>query len=63
MNSLPVAAAALAAGQPDVVIPFDPALHAAATGEGRARSPGKAYREALRQLAERVLESPVRTGS
>ena len=54
---------ALAERRPDVVIPFDPALHAAATGKGRARSPGKGYREALRQVAERVLESPVRAGS
>lgn len=49
---------ALAERRPDVVIPFDPALHAAATGEARDRAPGKRYREALRQLIERAVEGP-----
>ena len=47
---------ALAERRPDVVIPFDPALHAASTGDGRDRPPGKAWRTSVRQLAERVLE-------
>ena len=54
---------ALAERRPDVVIPFEPALHAAATGEKRLRSPGKAYRKALRQVAERVIEGPISTAS
>ena len=49
---------ALAGRRPDVVVPFDPALHAAATGEGRVRSPGKAYRKALHEVAARVIEGP-----
>lgn len=39
---------ALADRRPDAVIPFEPALHAAATGKPAGR-PGKAYRKALRQ--------------
>ena len=39
---------ALADRRPDAVIPFEPALHAAATGKPPGR-PGKAYRNALRQ--------------
>ena len=54
---------ALAERRPDVVIPFEPALHAAATGEKRLRSPGRAYRKALRQVAERVIEGPISTAS
>ncbi len=46
---------ALADRRPDVVIPFDPALHAAATGEGRPRPPGKGYREAVREVLERAV--------
>ena len=42
---------ALAERRPDVIIPFEPALHAAATGEAQDRPPGKAYRQALRELA------------
>ena len=38
-------------------------LHAAATGEKRLRSPGKAYRKSLRQVAERVIEGPISTAS
>ena len=54
---------ALADRGPDVVVPFDPALHAAATGQGRARSPGKAYRAALRQVVERVVEGAAPAGA
>ena len=46
---------ALADRRPDVVIPFDPALHATATGEGRPRPPGKGYREAVREVVERAV--------
>ena len=49
---------ALAERRPDVVIPFEPALHAAATGEASDRPPGKAYRAALRQVIERAVEGP-----
>ena len=45
------------------MIPFDPALHAAATGEGRGRTPGKAYRDALQQVVERALAGPVSAAS
>ena len=41
----------------DVVVPFDAALHAAAPGRARARSPGKAFRTALRKGVERAIES------
>ena len=54
---------ALAERRPDVVIPFEPALHAAATGEARDRAPGKPYREALRQVIERAVEGPAPIGS
>ena len=47
---------ALAERRPDVVVPFDAALNAAATGRARARSPGKAFRKALEEVAERALE-------
>lgn len=46
---------ALGDRRPDVVLPFDPALHAAATGKPSGR-PGKAYRKALRQAIELVGE-------
>lgn len=49
---------ALAERRPDVVIPFEPALHAAATGEAADRPHGKAYRSALRQVIERAVEGP-----
>ena len=49
---------ALAERRPDVVIPFDRALHAAATGAARPRAPGKAYRKALGQLLERAVGGP-----
>lgn len=47
---------ALAERRPDVVVPFDAALHAAATGSTRTRSPGKAFRKALDEVAERAIE-------
>ena len=40
----------------DIVVPFDAALHAAATGRTRARSPDKAFREAPDEAAERAIE-------
>ena len=49
---------AMAERRPEVTIPFEPALHAAATGEGHDRPPGKAYLEALRQVMERAVEGP-----
>ena len=49
---------AMAERRPDVTIPFEPALHAAATGEEHERPPGKAYLEALRQVIERAVEGP-----
>ena len=54
---------ALAERRPDVVIPFEPALHAAATGEASERPLGKAYRAALRQVVERAVEGPAPVGS
>ena len=54
---------ALADRHPDVVIPFEPALHASATGDTQNRPLGKAYREALRQVIERSVESLVPVGS
>ena len=47
---------ALANRRPDVVVPFDAALHAAATGHPRARPPGKAFRKALDEVSERAVE-------
>lgn len=54
---------ALAERRPDVVIPFEPALHADGTGEGRSRSPGKPYLAALRQVIERAVEGPAPVSS
>ena len=54
---------ALAERRPDAVIPFEPALHADATGEGRSRAPGKPYREALGQVIERAVEGPAPVSS
>lgn len=54
---------ALAERRPDVVIPFEPALHTAATDDVRDRTPGKRYREALRQVIERAVEGPAPVGS
>ena len=47
---------ALGDRQPDVVIPFDTALHAAATGE-KSRRPGRAYRQSVRKAMEHAIES------
>ena len=47
---------ALGDRQPDVVIPFDTALHAAATGE-KAKRPGRAYRQSVRKVMEHAIES------
>ena len=44
---------ALADRRPDVVLPFDPALHANATGKAPGAT-GKAYRKALQQAMELV---------
>ena len=50
---------ALAERRPDVVIPFEPSLHAATVGRERVRSPRKAYREAIREIAATVFgEAP-----
>ena len=49
---------ALAERRPDVVVPFDAALHAAAAGSARARTPGKAFRKALGEVVERAIEGP-----
>ena len=54
---------ALAERHPDVVIPFEPALHAAATGDAQNRPLGKAYREAVRQLIERSVQVLAPVGS
>ena len=54
---------ALAGRRPDVVVPFEPTLHAAATGKAPDRAPGKAYRAALRQVIERAVEGPAPVGS
>lgn len=49
---------AMAERRPDVVVPFEPALHAGATGGRSDRTPGKAYLEALRQVVERAVPGP-----
>ena len=56
---------ALAERRPDVIIPFEPSLHAAATGEdrGRSRGPGKPYLQALGQVIERAVEGPAPVSS
>ena len=46
---------ALADRRPDVVIPFEPALHAGSVGKTAGR-PGKAYRKALGQVMELIGE-------
>ena len=51
----------LAERRPDVVVPFDAALHAAATGSARAGSPGKAFRKALDEVVERAIEGSAPT--
>ena len=47
---------AIADRRPDVVIPFDPALHAAAVGE-KSGGPGKAYHSAVHQVLEHVVDN------
>ena len=54
---------ALAERRPDVIIPFEPTLHADATGEGRGRAPGKPYLQALGQVIERAVEGPAPVSS
>ena len=54
---------ALAERRPDIVIPFDPALHAIAAGEKRRRAPGKAYLEAVRRVLERSARGPLPAAS
>ena len=49
---------ALAERRPDIVVPFEPALHAAAVGDKAKGPPGKAWRAATRQLLERTTRSP-----
>ncbi len=49
---------ALAERRPDIVVPFDPALHAVAAGETRKRNPGKRYRAAVQQVLERAAKGP-----
>ena len=44
---------ALAERNPDVIVPFEPALHGASTGKS-AHHPRRGYRKAIRQVAERV---------
>ena len=46
---------------PDVIVPFDAALHAAAIGGACARSAGTAFRGALNDVAERAIEGPAPT--
>ena len=53
---------ALAERRPDVVIPFEPALHAAATGAAHDRPPGKAYVRALQEVVERAVDGPANVG-
>ena len=47
---------ALGDRKPDIVVPFDSAIHAAAT-EGKSKQPGRAWRNAVRQVLDRILES------
>lgn len=47
---------ALGDRRPDAVIPFDTALHAAATG-AKPRRPGRAYRQSVRNVMEHVIEN------
>lgn len=49
---------ALAERRPDVIIPFEPVLHATATGGAPGSPPGRAYRDALGQVIERAVEGP-----
>ena len=54
---------ALAERRPDIVIPFEPVLHAVAVGGKRKRAPGKAYLEAVRQVLERTAKGPLPAAS
>ena len=54
---------ALAERRPDVVIPFEPALHAAAADGARGRRPGKTYLAAVRQVLERTSRGPAPAAS
>ena len=54
---------ALAERRPDIVIPFDPSLHAVAAGEKRKGAPGKAYLEAVRQVLECTARGPLPAAS
>ena len=54
---------AFAERRPDVVIPFDPALHAAAARGKRGRSPGTRFRKALRQVIEQAIEGGANTAA
>ena len=54
---------ALAERRPDIVIPFEPALHAGALGAKRDRPSGKAYLASVRQVLERTVKGPAPTGS
>ena len=47
---------ALGDRRPEVVIPFDGALHAAATGR-KIKRPARAYRNAVQKVLERVIEN------
>ena len=47
---------ALGDRRPDVVIPFDPAIHAIATG-AKSKRTSAAYRNAVREVLKRVLQS------
>jgi len=47
---------ALAERSPDVIVPFEPALHDTSTGRS-GRLPRRGYRKAIRQVAERVRAS------
>ena len=47
---------ALGDRRPDVVIPFDPAVHAFATG-AKSRRTSAVYRKSIRQVLKRVLQS------
>ena len=47
---------ALGDRKPDIVVPFDSAIHAEAT-EGKSKQPGRAWRNAVRQVLDRILES------
>ena len=49
---------ALAERRPDVIVPFEPALHAAATGRTQDRPLRKAYLGALREVIERAVPGP-----